>query len=63
MNEGIHNASVERLALRPAEAAEALGVCRTTIYRMMETGEIPSIKIGRAKRILVEDLKAWRGSR
>jgi excisionase family DNA binding protein len=55
--------AIERIALRPAEAAEALGVCRTTIYRMMETGEIPSIKIGRAKRILVEDLRNWRSRR
>jgi excisionase family DNA binding protein len=54
---------IERIALRPAEAAEALGVCRTTIYRMMETGEIPSIKIGRAKRILVEDLRELRWMR
>jgi excisionase family DNA binding protein len=29
------------------EAAELLGVCRSTLYRAAKDGEIPVIKIGR----------------
>lgn len=42
----------DRLAHSPAETAELLGVSRMTVYRLMETGELRSQKIGRSRRIL-----------
>jgi excisionase family DNA binding protein len=57
------DAPVERLVLRPAEAAQALGVCVKTIYNLMERGDLPSISIGRARRIRVSDVKAMIGER
>jgi len=44
------------LALTPEEAAKALGVGRTTIYRLMREGALRSFAIGRSRRIPVEAL-------
>jgi excisionase family DNA binding protein len=48
---------VERVAYRPAEAAEALGVSVATIYRLIGRGEIRAVKIGRAVRIHRDELE------
>jgi excisionase family DNA binding protein len=36
-----------KLALSPAEAAEALGVSRSTVYRMISSGQLLVVKVGR----------------
>lgn len=40
-----------RLLLTVDEAAARLGLGRSTVYEMVMRGDIPSIKIGRARRI------------
>lgn len=42
---------MERLLLTPEEAAEALAVCRDTVYLLVRAGELASVKIGTARRI------------
>jgi len=42
---------VNKLLLTPAEAAEQLGLGRSTVYELLATGELESICIGRARRI------------
>lgn len=42
---------VERVLLRPEEAAQALGVSRTTVFELMRSGELRSVKIGAARRV------------
>jgi excisionase family DNA binding protein len=42
---------VVRLLLRPEEVAQALGVGRTTVFELMRTGELRSVKIGALRRI------------
>jgi excisionase family DNA binding protein len=54
-----NDSPVERIALRPAEAAQALGVHRATIYKWMDSGYLPSVVKGRARFILMADLTAW----
>jgi excisionase family DNA binding protein len=49
----------ERLALRPSEAAEAIGVCRQTVYALVRRGELPVLRIGTAVRIPTESLRQW----
>ncbi len=49
----------EELLLEPAEAFRAIKVRRAKGYKMIQTGELPSIKIGRLRRIPVDALKAW----
>lgn len=49
----------QRLLLRIPEVAETLGIGRTKIYEMIATGELPTIRIGRAVRISVTTLQKW----
>lgn len=46
--------------LKAAEVAEILGVSRTQAYRLMQMGEIPSVRFGqRTVRVRPEDLKRY----
>jgi len=40
------NTKTEALLVRPAQAAAILGVGRSTIYHLIETGEVPSVRLG-----------------
>lgn len=48
-----------RLVYNPQDAAAELGVSRQTIYALMAAGELPSVKIGRCRRIRHEALVAY----
>ena len=50
---------LERLLLRPSEAAELLGVSRSKLYELIADGNIPTVQIGKRLRIPVEELEAW----
>ena len=41
----------ESVLLTPEEAAEMLRVCRMTVYKLMRTGDLASITIGKSRRI------------
>lgn len=45
------DSTVSPLLLRPEQAALLLGCGRTYIYGLMDRGELPSIRIGRLRRI------------
>jgi excisionase family DNA binding protein len=45
--------------LKPKEAAEALGVGRTQLYRLIKAKLIPSCRVGHSLRIPVTALRAW----
>jgi|APSaa5957512493_1039668.scaffolds.fasta_scaffold375548_1 excisionase family DNA binding protein len=47
------------LAYRPNEAAKALNVGRTTVYALMNSGELHSIKVGGCRLIPVTALEAF----
>jgi len=42
---------VEKLAFSPRETAEQLGVAVTTLYALLGTGQIRSLKVGRRRLI------------
>ena len=50
---------MERLLLRPIEAAEAIGVGRSKVYELLASGELPSIRIGSSVRVPLDGLRAW----
>ena len=50
---------MDKLAVRPTEAGEALGLSRTRIYQLVQSGEIPSFRIGRSVRIPTSALEHW----
>lgn len=47
------------LLLRVAEAARLLSLSRTTVYLLLESGQLPSIKCGTARRIPRAALDEW----
>ena len=47
------------VVLTPAEAMDILGVGKNTMYRLLKTGELPAVRIGRAWRINLENLQAF----
>ncbi len=49
----------EPLLLRVEEVARALAVGRTKVYELIASGELPSMRIGSARRIPVEVLQKW----
>ena len=50
---------MEKLMLKPREAAEAVGIGRTLLYRLVKAGRIPSCRVGKSIRIPVAALRAW----
>ena len=45
--------------LQVKEAARRLGVGRTTAYKLIQTGALPCVRIGRAVRVEQAVLDAW----
>lgn len=50
---------MERLLLRPIEAAELLGVSRSKIYELLAAGELPVVRVGPAMRVPLHELRGW----
>ena len=50
---------LNRLQVRPAEAAELLSISERELWRKTKTGEIPSIGVRRLRRYALSDLRAW----
>jgi excisionase family DNA binding protein len=49
----------ERVLLTVEEVAERLGIGRTTAFRLVKTGEIESVRIGRLRRIHIDVINAY----
>ncbi len=47
------------LCVTPAEAAQQLHIGRTQMYRMLKSGEILSVRVGRRILIPTKELEAW----
>jgi excisionase family DNA binding protein len=58
MDENTPGAMV-KLLLTPDEAAEALAIGRTLLYRLAMSREIASIKVGGARRFPLRSLEAY----
>lgn len=48
-----------RIAVSPAEAARIAGVGRTKLYQALNSGALPSFKIGSRRLIRVSEIDAW----
>ena len=53
------NESDAPLLLTPEQAARYLSVGRTTIYDLIRSGDLASVKIGRLRRIPRVAIKQW----
>lgn len=56
------NAVSQRL-FAPNEAATYLSVGRTTVYALMDSGELPFITVGTRRRLIREDLDRFIAAR
>jgi len=54
---------VERLALSPVEAAEALGVSRSSVDELIASRTIPFARVGRRVLIPADLLREWLNER
>ena len=50
---------MERLLLRPTEAAEMLGISRSKIYELLAAGSLPVVRVGNSVRVPAEVLHQW----
>ncbi len=50
---------VTPLLVSHREAARMLSVCERTLFALTKSGDIPAVRIGRAVRYSVDDLRAW----
>ena len=50
---------MEKLLLKPSEAAQVLGIGRSLIYELIARREIPSVRLGRCLRVPTESLQRW----
>ena len=49
---------MDKLLLRPSEAADVLGLGRAKVYQMCASGELPVIRFGRSVHVPAAQLKA-----
>lgn len=49
----------DQLLVTPEEAARRLSVGRTTLYELLSSGALPSVQIGRCRRVPVSALSAF----
>ena len=54
---------MDRLLLRPTEAADLIGVGRSKIYELIAKGDVPSIRIGSSVRVPLDGLRDWIAAR
>jgi excisionase family DNA binding protein len=50
---------MDKLLLRPDEAAELLGLGRSKLYALLKSGALPSVRLGGAVRVPAEALRRW----
>jgi excisionase family DNA binding protein len=52
-------APVPQLLLTVEEAAEVLRLGRTTVYNLIRAGDLDSVRIGRLRRVPLEELRRF----
>jgi excisionase family DNA binding protein len=48
---------MERILLKPIEAAEVLGLSRSSVYELIRSGELPTVLVGGIRRVPMAELK------
>jgi excisionase family DNA binding protein len=57
MNDKIIPIQIESKLLRAVEVAEILNISRAFVYQLMQTGELPTVRLGRSVRVRPSDLQ------
>ena len=48
-----------RVMLTPEQAADALGIGRTTVFALIKSGELRSLRIGHLRRVPADEIDAY----
>jgi excisionase family DNA binding protein len=54
-----NSTGVERLAVKPLEAAVMLGESRSTIYRLINAGKLDAVKSGTSTLVLTASIRSY----
>jgi len=49
----------DRLVMKPTEVAEALDCSKTTVYELIHSGQLPSVRIGKDMRVPVAGVQQF----
>jgi len=49
----------QELLITASDAADRLALSASAVYRLLKRGALPSVKIGKSRRIRVADLEAF----
>ncbi|HEX3731445.1 MAG TPA: helix-turn-helix domain-containing protein [Mycobacteriales bacterium] len=50
---------MEVKSVRPAQAARLLNICRDTVYTLLRSGALRSVKVGRARLISIAAIEEF----
>ncbi len=50
---------MDKLLLTPLEVAQALGIGRSKVYELFQTGQLASVRIGSCRRVPAEALHSF----
>lgn len=59
MEQNLSDQNPSWILLRPSDIAERLKISRSMAYKLICTGELPCVRIGRSVRIRLEDLEKF----
>lgn len=51
--------NLNKLLLRPREAAQMLAVSERTLWSLTAAGQIPHVRLRRSVRYPIDDIRAW----
>lgn len=51
--------NANKLSISIAEASEVTGISRSMLYKLMNAGDLPFVKIGDRRLIMVDQLKQY----
>jgi excisionase family DNA binding protein len=54
-----NGAAIERLAVKPLEAAMMLGQSRSAVYRLINTGQLHAVKAGGSTLVLTKSIREY----
>ena len=57
MNEKIIRTNIDFKLMRASEVAQILNISRAFVYQLMQTGELPTVRLGRSVRVRPSDLE------
>jgi excisionase family DNA binding protein len=53
---------MDKIFLTPVEAAAALGIGRSKLYELLQSGQLPSVHIGRCRRVSADAVHSFAAS-